>query len=414
MKEYNILVSATVAILLIIFAGANLFLAGIDKPEGREYRVQIERAANEIAKKGSGGVQLADYPAIIKIEKAESPDDVAFLTGGNDDYIIREINGVLYRFDYQQTDKGYKNQILLCVNICLGIMAFILICTLLFIRARLLRPFHSLREMPYELSKGNLNIPLKEEKSRYFGKFIWGMDLLRERLEQEKSEELRLQKEKKTLILSITHDIKTPLSAIKLYAKALSKNLYEGRERQIEIAESINARADDVEAFLTEIIKASNEDFLNLQVKSGEFYLSGMMNSIAAYYSDKLGYLKIGFGISPYTDCLLKGDEERAVEVLQNIIENAVKYGSGSPIEIAFADEEDCRLLSVSNGACSITDNELPHIFDSFWRGTNAENAGGSGLGLYICRQLMHKMDGQIFAEKAGDKMTVTAVFRKA
>ena len=106
--------------------------------------------------------------------------------------------------------------------------------------------FYHLRELPYELSKGNLNTPLKESKSRYFGRFIWGMDLLRERLEVQKQEELRLQKENKTLLLSIMHDIKTPLSAIKLYAKALSKNLYEG-DRQIEIAENINDRADDIE-----------------------------------------------------------------------------------------------------------------------------------------------------------------------
>ena len=236
--------------------------------------------------------------------------------------------------------------------------------------------------------------------------------MLRERLEVQKQEELRLQKENKTLLLSIMHDIKTPLSAIKLYAKALSKNLYEG-ERQIEIAENINDRADDIEGYLSQLAAASNEDFLNLKVCPGEFYMSSVIDEINIYYKDKLGYLKVEFVVEPYSDCLIKGDRERAVEVLQNIMENAVKYGAGSPVNIAFSDEEDCRLVTISNTGCTLSDNEILHIFDSFWRGSNSEKVPGSGLGLYICRKLMQQMDGEVFAEKEGDVLKVSVVFRK-
>lgn len=383
MKAFNILLATVLAAVVCVFAGANLFLSGIEKTSGREYRVQIERAAYTIEEKGLEAVKLSDYPLIIDVEKADSVN-AGFIEGGEADYALKEIGGMFYRFDYKTADSLYSERTVICINVFLAVMAALMLGVLAFVRVRLLKPFHNLRDMPYELSKGNLNIPLKEDKSRYFGRFIWGMDLLRERLEQQKSEELRLQKERKTLILSVAHDIKTPLSAIKLYAKALSKNLYTDRQRQIEIAENINARADDVENFLTEIIKASNEEFLNLQTRDGEFYLSAVIKNINEYYSDKLGYLKIGFDISSYTDCLLKGDEERAVEVLQNIIENAVKYGGGSTIGVTFSDEEDCRLVCVSNGGCTLTDSELPHIFDSFWRGSNAENVGGSGSAVYL------------------------------
>lgn len=192
-----------------------------------------------------------------------------------------------------------------------------------------------------------------------------------------------------------------------------AKNLYDDRQKQIEIAESINARADDVEAFVMQIVKASKEDFLNLQVENGEYYLSEIIESLSAFYEDKLSYLKIDMELSDYTNCLLKGDKERSVEVLQNMIENAVKYGNGSTIKINFSDEEDCQLISIENGGCTLSEN-APHIFDSFWRGSNSENIGGSGLGLYICRQLMNKMDGEIFADMKGETMTMTAVFRKA
>lgn len=414
MKAFNILIAVILIISAAVFAGANVFVLQTEEPGGREYRVQIERSAAEVEENGFEKLDLSKYPALIAVVPCGGADNTELIQGGEADYVLREIGGELYRFDYETVDSAYKTRLIAGMNISLGVMAAVMLGVLLFVRLRLLKPFHSLRELPYELSKGNLTVPLKENKSRYFGRFIWGMDLLRERLEQQKTEELRLQKEKKTLILSVAHDIKTPLSAIKLYAKALSKNLYEDRARQIEIAENINARADDVERFLTEIVKASNEDFLNLPTKDGEFYLSALIKTIAEYYKDKLGYLKIGFEIGPYTDCILNGDEERAVEVLQNIIENAVKYGAGSAVRLSFSDEEDCRLISVSNSGCTLSENEAPHIFDSFWRGANAQGISGSGLGLYICRQLMHKMDGEIFACNKGDEMTVTAVFRKA
>lgn len=237
--------------------------------------------------------------------------------------------------------------------------------------------------------------------------------MLRENLEQSKQRELVLQKEKKTLLLSLSHDIKTPLSAIKLYSKALSKELYADKKKQIEIAESINKKADEIEEFVSEIIKASNEDFLHLEVNAGEFYLSQVIDKIDEYYRDKLSLIDIDFTIGKYSNCILKGDPDRFIEVLQNIMENSVKYGDGRNISIEFSVEEDYQLITVKNSGCTLSDTELPHIFDSFWRGSNVGSNQGSGLGLYICRQLMHKMDGEIFAEIKENNMYVTSVLNK-
>ena len=137
-----------------------------------------------------------------------------------------------------------------------------------------------------------------------------------------------------------------------------------------------------------------------------------MINKISEYYTEKLSLLKIEFKIGEYNNCLLKGDIDRAVEVLQNVIENAIKYGDGGFINIVISEEEDCRIITAENIVCTLTENELPHIFDIFWRGSNAEKNSGSGLGLYICRQLMTKMDGDIFAECEDGKMKVSSVFR--
>ena len=94
-------------------------------------------------------------------------------------------------------------------------------------------------------------------------------------------------------------------------------------------------------------------------------------------------------------------------------MENAVKYGDGKIIDINLSEEDGCILITVSNSGCTILNTDLLHIFDSFWRGANAENIAGSGLGLYISRQLMRKMNGEIFAEIRDGFMCVTSVFTK-
>ncbi len=292
-------------------------------------------------------------------------------------------------------------------------MAAVITAVMIFVRVKILAPFYRLRDVPYELSKGNLTVPVKENKNRFFGRFVWGVDMLRDNMEQQKQRELQLHKEKKTLLLSLSHDIKTPLSAIKLYSKALSRGLYENKEKQLEIAENINAKADEIEAYVTQIIKASSEDFLNLEVNNGEFYLSRLMDSIVNYYSEKLSVVHIDFCVEKYGNCLLLGDADRAVEVLQNVMENAIKYG-GEKIEILFSEEENCQLITVRNSGNTLPKTELHNIFESFWRGSNSESVNGSGLGLYICRQLMRKMNGEIFAEIKGEFISVTAVFRRA
>ena len=119
--------------------------------------------------------------------------------------------------------------------------------------------------------------------------------------------------------------------------------------------------------------------------------------------------------LEPHTlEYLLKADKDRLVEVLQNMMENAIKYGDGKEIHITLREEEDCKLLSVENTGCSLKEEELPNLFDSFYRGSNSQGVKGSGLGLYICRELMKKMDGEVFAEIKNGSFLVTAVIQKA
>lgn len=394
-----------------VFVAANLLLAlGGKGDSGRPYRVEVLRLARQI----EAGEQpsLSDCEYVTAVVKKEENDDTFY--SGNSDYILREINGVLYRFDYETSAKESREGQFVFVNGLLAVMALVVVLVLWYVRRRILAPFVKMEQVPYELSKGNLTVPLTENKNRFFGRFVWGVNMLRENMEQQKERELSLQKEKKTLLLSLSHDIKTPLSAIKLYSKALSKGLYADKEKQAEIAENIGEKADEIEGFVSEIIRAAKEDFLSFEMVQGEFYLSELLGEIITYYEEKLRLIHTEFAVKPYGDGLLSGDRNRAVEVLQNIMENAIKYGDGKKISLAVAEEEGCRLISVTNTGCTLGEGELTHIFESFWRGSNAGSKKGSGLGLYICRQLMRNMGGEVFAEAKDGTMTVTAVFPEA
>lgn len=406
MKAFDRVIIVTLLIFALIFAGVNAALARAGNVTGRQYRVEAARAAEQIATGGADSVDMHAYPSLIAIVPIDGGADG--LEGGSADYLIKEINGQLYRFDYRTAAPGSGRS---AVNIALGITAAAVLAVLLYIRVRIIKPFFLLREMPYELSKGNLTTPLKENRQRYFGRFLWGMDMLREKLEQQKQTELSLHSERKKLILALSHDIRIPLSAIRLYSKALTRGLYDSPEKQNETAARIDEKAQEIEEYVSRIVTASREDFLSLEVNEGEFYLSDMINAVTAYYTDKLRLLRTDFAVDEYLDCLIKGDRDRAVEVLQNIMENAIKYGDGKKISLSFSSEENCRLVTVANTGCTLPRNELPHMFDSFWRGSNAAESSGSGLGLYICRNLMNKMGGEVFAEISGEEMRVTAVF---
>ncbi len=424
MRGFNRILAAVAIVTAIIFLCANLFLAYCgDFSRERPYQVEVSRIAKEIGRNGFETLSLEGYRYVVNVEKIgeEVSDgywDIAvggsvYSFEGNCDYLIRGIEGILYRFDYI-VDAGDGRRIVFLVNIVLGIMGLLIFGILFYVRSQILRPLKELVDVPRQLSRGMLTVPIKENKNRFFGQLAWGMDLLRESMEEQKKQALRQKQEHETMLSSLSHDIKTPLSAIKLYAKALERGLYEERGRQLEIMGNIGKKADEIEVYVGQLTKALREDFLSLPIKNEEFYLSALLQEIKQHYRESLLLVGTDFIVVQSFDCLLAGDMDRGVEVLQNFVENAIKYGDGKWISLDFSQEEDCVLATVRNSGCTLFDSELPHIFESFWRGSNVGAVPGSGLGLFICRQLMHRMGGEVFAAREGDVFAVTAVFGKA
>jgi len=427
MKHFNKIIVLIVTIWLLLATISSYFIYGNGLNEkNKGYMIDINRI-NALLSDGIkvSDIDISQFSYVKAINHLELPCTSSeikdFFDGKgiqrNFDYRIQpvfagdEVLGYI-RFLYETNDGIDITQILIIFNVCLVTLTLVLLIVMFYVRSSVLRPFSELVEMPYELSKGHLKTGVKESKNRLFGKFLWGLDLLRETLESHKRRELQLEKDKKTMILSISHDIKTPLSTIKLYSKAIYDNLYDTDQKKFEAARHIEEKADQIEGFVGDIIASSTEDFLDIQVNLGEFYLSELINRINRTYEEKLKLIKTEFLFEAYDDIILKGDIERLIEVFENIIENAIKYGNGKSIRITFCDEDYCKLITVTNSGTSIPRTEFVHLFESFWRGANAHDKNGSGLGLYICKEIMSKMDGDIFAQSTEVSMSFTVVVR--
>jgi signal transduction histidine kinase len=423
MKKFDKVIAIAVLVYLVISLGLLALLQGMNNKSSSEYKVEINRIYLGLVE----GVSFTE-PDLISYEFIKSVSFLPESAGTSQEEteeFYKSTNGLEYeikpwyngdkllgylRFNYVSGNSD--NSILFKVEFMLFICATIIISVLLYVRNSILKPFNILSEMPYELSKGNLKEELKENKNRYFGKFVWGINVLRENLDYHKIKELKLEKEKKLLLLSISHDIKTPLNTIKLYAKAIEDEVYDTNEKKILAAKQIQEKSLEIENFVKEIIKTSSEDVLEIEVNNSEFYLKDLIDKVIVTYKEKCILKMIDFIVEDYSNKLVKGDLDRAFEVIGNIIENAFKYGDGKEIKISFYEEDYCQLIKIFNSGETISQNEFNHIFDSFYRASNAKDKQGNGLGLYICKYIMKKMDGEIFSECEKEVMSFTLVLR--
>ncbi|MCR5149189.1 MAG: HAMP domain-containing histidine kinase [Eubacterium sp.] len=435
----------TVILLFIAFVNVATYIILKDKNDNSQ-NVEINRikhVINEYEKEN--GVAADSLPALVSFTKAHNLQrDYDYLISidseekSESNKLMNEISEeeMKYNISFYATD-GYIYKIC-CreagrrIDSSIRIRFFVMINTILFMAGALtvilyvrqqqviVKPLKKMVDIPVEISKGNLVKALPETKNKYFGKFNWGMNMLRDTLEETKAKNLQLERDKKVLLMSLSHDIKTPLNAISLYSKAISKGLYSG-DKVISSAESIQDKVFEIEDYMKRIVNASNEDIITFKIKKEEVYLDTIITSLKDYYHEKMKLLGVDFSIGKYRNLLLNTDPDRLIEVLQNVIENALKYGDNRKIWIEFMEEDmngtksgtgsgsrytngsdtgSGRIsIKIYNTGCALEKRELANIFESFYRGTNTGKKEGSGLGLYICRRLMTLLEGEIYAD---------------
>lgn len=421
MKRYNGILAVTLLLYPVLALVIYLLFQSQSATQQMRYKVELNTLMQGFESEGrftEPDLRGLDYVCgvhFLPAETASTREISAFFRNQNGVHtavrpLFSEDSLLGYvRFDY--TPESQNRRLLrLAEGVWLfsWLLAFSVLC---YLRQKILKPFHVLSEMPYELSKGNLQGDLPENKSRFFGKFVWGIAMLRDTLTAAKGRELKLEKEKKLLLLSLSHDIKIPLSAIKLYARALRESVYASEKERLYAAGQIEKHAVEIENFVREIMHTASEDILAIEVNNGEFYLKKYIDKIQAFYAPKCRLVLTDFRIGSYDNKLLRGDFDRAFEVMENLMENAFKYGDGGEIRITFYEEDYCQVIEIFNSGIPVAEEEIPHLFDSFYRGGNTDGRDGNGLGLYISKQIMRKMDGEIFARRKAGGMSFCLVY---
>lgn len=293
----------------------------------------------------------------------------------------------------------YRNCILVISVITIIFILMLCIIFLEYINRTILRPFSKLQGFARHVAEGNLDMPLDMDKGNLFGAFTESFDLMREELKKARESERLANQSKKELVASLSHDIKTPVASIKAVTEVMHIKSVDGNQRkQLEI---INSKADQIDTLITNLFNATMEELQELKVVVTE------QSSHILYDLIKTADYYHRVNISRIPDCIIIADELRLAQVIDNLISNSYKY-AGTSIHVSAQVMGKYLEISFKDYGSGVPNEEMPLIFNKFYRAKNSGDKSGTGLGLYISKYLMDKMSGDIYCENTEDGFMVT------
>lgn len=302
-------------------------------------------------------------------------------------------------------DEGENNRnylVTLCViNLCFLLVVFG------YVYFSILRPFDKLKHFAQKIAQGDFDLPLNYERSNYFGQFTWAFDSMRREITKARACEREAIENNKTVIATLSHDIKTPIASIRAYAEGLEANLCGTTEKREKYLRILMRKCDEVSKLTNDLFLHSLSDLDKLKISSEEFELCGFLetvvNEIAAEQQD------ICLDI-PNMEVMVFADKNRLVQITENLINNARKYAK-SRIDITLSCDNACAKISFRDYGTGIPNEDMPFIFDKFYRGKNCGREQGSGLGLYIVKYIVEQMGGSIMLHNHPDGLEATVTF---
>lgn len=305
------------------------------------------------------------------------------------DYFQDEVlAGKIIWNEAQQHYEQLENRLVVKSILVWGLILAFGFCLLGFIYLRLVRPFHNLQMFSRQVAKGNLDFPLPVTKHQYFGAFTESFDLMREELKRARESEYQANKSKKELMAELSHDIKTPIATIQATCEVLQ--VKEKNSDTLEKVALIDGKARMIHSLVDNLFQATLEELTVLKVEPVEessLCIEEMFSDID-YYGEcrRTGKLP---------ECLVYMDKLRLQQVIDNCLHNAWKY-AGTPVEVHFSEVEDGIQIRIQDEGKGVNPEELPLIFEKFYRGSNAKGKEGSGLGLYLAKLFMEQMKGDM------------------
>lgn len=310
------------------------------------------------------------------------------LDAGNTDFAQEKIAQLEQSLRGTEIIEQSNQQILLIGGVSL--------CFLVVISAYLyfavLRPFDKLKGFANSIARGNFDVPLKYERSNYFGKFTWAFDSMRNEITKARQCEKEAVENNKTVIATLSHDIKTPIASIRAYAEGLQANMDSSPERREKYLSVLMRKSDEVAKLTNDLFLHSLSDLDKLKINAETFEVCSFVETVVSEIAGE--HQDVTFA-KPDFEALVSADKNRLTQIIENLINNSRKYAK-TPIDIKLTHADGEVNIHFTDYGKGIPDSDMPFIFDKFYRGKNVENEQGSGLGLYIVKYLAEKMGGSV------------------
>lgn len=286
------------------------------------------------------------------------------------------------------------------------------------------KPIDELNVAMKKISEGNFDyiLPIDINEKGEIGEMYRNYEDMRLRLKESADEKIVREKQNKELISNISHDLKTPITAIKGYSQGLLEGVADTPERQQKYIRTIYSKANDMNNLINELTLYSSIDNNRIpynftRINVGD-YFGDCIEEVGVDLESK--NIKLNYSNLTTPETLIVADPEQLKRVVNNIINNSVKYldrddGTGI-IDIRILDEIDSIRVEIEDNGKGIAQRDLASIFDRFYRTDSSRNSkqGGSGIGLSIVKKIIEDHGGYIWAtSQEGEGTCMHFVLRK-
>lgn len=303
-----------------------------------------------------------------------------------------------------------------------GVMILIFVCAALtlWVYRSVLRPLSKLQEATRKIRDGNLDFTLEVEEDDEIGELCQDFEEMRIRLKENAEEKIQYDIENKELISNISHDLKTPITAIKGYVEGIMDGVASSPEKLDKYIRTIYNKANDMDRLIDELTFYSKIDTNKIPYEFNKINVNSYFGDCVEEVGLDMDSRNIEVGYFNYVsdDVVVIADAEQMKRVINNIISNSVKYMDKPKgiINIRIKDVGDFIQIEIEDNGRGIAAKDLPCIFDRFYRTDSSRNSsqGGSGIGLSIVRKIVEDHGGRIWAtSKEGMGTEMHIVLRK-
>lgn len=293
------------------------------------------------------------------------------------------------------------------------ILLFTAVMLTMWIYGSILRPLSQLQKATKEIKEGNLDFSMEIKEKDEIGQICMDFEAMRERLKDNAEEKLAYDKENKELISNISHDLKTPITAIKGYCEGIMDGVASSPEKLDKYIRTIYNKANDMDKLIDELTFYSKIDTNRIPYTFKKINVNSYFKDCIEEVGLDLEAKGIELGYFNYTgdDVVIIADAEQLKRVINNIISNSVKYLDKKKgiINIRIKDIGDFIQVEIEDNGRGIAQKDLPYVFDRFYRADSSRNSskGGSGIGLSIVRKIIEDHGGRIWATSRENTGTV-------